>query len=427
MRCTGARAGPTWYDWIVACILIIGAFDTKGEEYAFLREQILARGHSVVALNTGVMGSTKHFPVDIEAHEVAQAGGGNLAALREKKDRGEAMAVMARGAEAMVKRLHDQGKFDGIIGMGGSAGTAIITTAMRALPIGVPKVCVSTVASGNTSPYVGAKDVVLFPAIVDVAGINRISRMIYSRAAGAICGMVEGEAQRQEGTEARSDKPIIAATMFGNTTECVNACREALTRSGYEVLVFHATGTGGRTMESLVDEGLVDAVLDITTTEWADEVAGGVFSAGADRLSAPGRKGLPHLIVPGCVDMVNFGPMETVPQKYKDAKRKFYPWNPAVTLMRTNIEENHRMGEIFAKKANEARGPVAFLIPLRGVSILDGDGQPFCDRAADNAMFDGIKSGLRKNIPVVEMDVNINDPKFAAKAVDMMLELIAKR
>jgi uncharacterized protein (UPF0261 family) len=295
---------------------------------------------------------------------------------------------------------------------------------MRALPIGIPKVCVSTVASGNTSPYVGAKDVVLFPAIVDVAGINRISRIIYSRAAGAICGMIEGEAQRHEGTEAQSDKPIIAATMFGNTTECVNACREALTKAGYEVLVFHATGTGGRTMESLVEEGLVDAVLDITTTEWADEVAGGVFSAGPDRLSAPGRKGIPHLIVPGCVDMVNFGPMDSVPQKYKDAKRNFYPWNPAVTLMRTNIEENRRMGEIFAKKANEAKGPVAFLIPLRGVSILDGDGQQFCDREADKTMFDAIKRSLRKDIAVVEMDLNINEPKFAAKAVAIMLELV---
>jgi uncharacterized protein (UPF0261 family) len=372
-----------------------------------------------MSVNTGVMGTTKLFPVDVEAEEVARAGGGDLKALREKKDRGEAMAVMASGAAVVAKQLHEQGKFDGVIGMGGSAGTAIVTSALRALPLGVPKVCLSTVASGNTSPYVGAKDVLLFPSIVDVAGINRISRMLYSRAAGAICGMVDAKAPQQ-----KDDKPIIAATMFGNTTECVNACRDALTRAGYEVLVFHATGVGGRTMESLVDEGLVDAVLDITTTEWADEVAGGVFSAGPDRLSAPGRKAVPHLIVPGCVDMVNFGPMGTVPQKYKDGNRNFYPWNPAVTLMRTNAEENRRMGEIFAKTANEAKGPVAFLIPLRGVSILDGDGQPFCDRQADAAIFDAIKRGLRKDIPVVEMDLNINDPRFAAKAVAMMLEMI---
>ena len=223
------------------------------------------------------------------------------------------------------------------------------------------------------------------------------------------------------------ENPIIAATMFGNTTECVNACGKALADQGYEVLVFHATGTGGRTMESLVDDGLVDAVLDITTTEWADEVCGGVFSAGAERLSAPGRAGIPHLIVPGCVDMVNFGPVATVPQKYRDAGRRFYEWNPSVTLMRTNVEENRRMGEIFARKANEARGPVAFLIPLRGVSILDGDGQPFCDRAADAAMFEAIKAGVRPDIPVVEMDNNINDAEFSAKAVEMMLDLIAKK
>jgi uncharacterized protein (UPF0261 family) len=402
-------------------ILMIGAFDTKGAEYAFLREQILKRGHKVLSVNTGILGSTDTFPVDIEADEVIRAGGGDLAALREKKDRGSAMAAMAQGAARLVKSLFDQGRFDGIIGMGGGGGSSVITTAMRELPIGVPKVCVSTMASGNTSPYVGAKDIVLFPSIVDVAGINRISRIVYTRAAGAICGMVDAVPAQE-----KDDKPIITATMFGNTTECVNICRETLTGAGYEVLVFHATGTGGRTMESLVNEGLVDGVLDITTTEWADELTGGIMSAGPDRLSAPGRKGVPHLIVPGCVDMANFGPMDSVPQKYKDAKRLLYQWNPAMTLMRTNIEENRRMGEIFARKANESRGPVAFLIPLKGVSILDGDGQQFCDRAADQAMFDAIKANLRKDIPLVEMDLNINDPKFAAQAVGMMLEMVPR-
>jgi uncharacterized protein (UPF0261 family) len=305
--------------------------------------------------------------------------------------------------------------------MGGGGGTSIITAAMKGLPVGVPKVCVSTMASGNTSPYVGDKDIVLVPSIVDVAGINRISRIIFTRAAGAICGMVDSVPVAQ-----KDDKPVIAATMFGNTTECVNMCREALGAAGYEVLVFHATGTGGRTMESLVAEGLVDGVLDITTTEWADEFAGGIMSAGPDRFRAMGERGVPHLIVPGCVDMVNFGPMDSVPQKYKDAKRLFYQWNPAMTLMRTNIDENQRMGMIFAHRANESKGPVAFLIPLRGVSILDGDGQPFCDRAADKAMFDAIKANLRKDIPLVEMDVNINDPKFAAQAVGMMLEMVAR-
>lgn len=402
-------------------VLIIGAFDTKGEEFAFLREQILSQGHQVKTMNTGVLGSTTLFPVDVSAAEVARAGGGDLSVLQEQQDRGEAMKVMSAGAAAMVSSLYDQKSFDGIIGMGGTGGTSVVTAAMRALPVGLPKVCVSTAASGDTSAYVGNKDVTMIPSIVDVAGLNRISRLIFSQAAGAISGMVNMEAVTE-----KDERPIITASMFGNTTDCVNAARDALAALGYEVLVFHATGTGGKTMESLVTEGLVDAVLDITTTEWADTLCGGIFSAGPDRLSAPGQMQIPHLIVPGCVDMVNFGPMDTVPARYKEAGRLFYEWNPSVTLMRTNVEENRKMGQIFAEKANAAQGPVAFLLPLRGVSILDGDDQLFCDREADRAMFEAIKANLRPNIPVVEMDNNINDPEFAAKAVEMILDLIAQ-
>jgi uncharacterized protein (UPF0261 family) len=400
-------------------ICLIGAFDTKGEEYAFVREQILSRGHKVFTVNTGILGTTALFPVDVEADRVAESGRGNLEQLRKKKDRGEAMKVMCAGAARLIKSLYDEGKFDGIFGMGGSAATTVVTSAMRILPVGVPKVCVSTVASGDVSVYVGTKDITMIPSIVDVAGINRVSRIIFSRAVGAICGMVETDIP-----EATEDKPIITASMFGNTTECVNACVKELSAKGYEVLVFHATGTGGKTMESLVNEGLVDAVLDITTTEWADTVCGGVLDAGPERLDAPGRMGIPHLIVPGCVDMANFGAPDTVPAKYKEANRTFYEWNPSVTLMRTNNEENEKMGKVFAEKANAAKGPVAFLIPLRGVSILDGDGQPFCDREADRAMFDAIKANVRAGIPVIEMDNNINDPEFSAKAVEMMLDLI---
>jgi uncharacterized protein (UPF0261 family) len=400
---------------------MIGAFDTKGPEYGFLREQILLRGHDVLAVNTGVLGTTDLFSVGVEADEVVKAGGSDLELLRERKDRGEAMKAMCAGAAAMARSLHRERRFDGIIGMGGTGGSTVVTAAMRALPLGLPKVCVSTAASGNTAAYVGTKDITMIPSIVDVAGINRISRMIISRAAGAVCGMAAIEPPPGEG-----DKPIIAASMFGNTTVCVSACVEALSRQGYEVLVFHATGTGGKAMESLVNEGLVDAVLDITTTEWADTVCGGVFDAGPERLDAPGRMGLPHLIVPGCIDMANFGGPATVPQKYKDAHRLFYEWNPSVTLMRTNEEENRRMGEVFAEKANAACGPVAVLIPRRGVSILDGDGGIFCDRKADAAMFETLKAKLKQDIPVVELDCNINDPAFSAKAVEMMLELIAK-
>jgi len=403
-------------------ILVIGAFDTKGAEYAFLRERILAQGQDVLTVNTGVLGSTTRFAVDVSADEVAEAGGCDLTELREAGDRGAAMKAMAAGAAVVARRLFDEGRFDGIIGMGGTGGSTVVTSAMRALPLGVPKVCVSTAASGDTSAYVGTKDITMVPSIVDVAGVNRISRIIFSRAAGAICGMVG--AAIPSGAD---DRPVIAASMFGNTTECVNACSAALDAQGYEVLVFHATGTGGRTMESLVREGLVDAVLDITTTEWADTVCCGVFDAGPERLSAPGEMGVPHLIVPGCVDMANFGPIDTVPARYREAGRTLYEWNPSVTLLRTNVEENRRMGEAFAEKANAARGPVAFLVPLRGVSILDGHGQPFCDWEADDAMFQAIRKSLQSDIPYVELDCNINDPAFAAKAVEMMLELIARK
>ena len=402
-------------------ILMIGTFDSKGPEYAFLYQQIVKRGHQVLSVNTGVLASTELFPVDLEADTVARYGGGDLAILRANQDRGEAMKVMSMGAAAMAAELYAQGRFDGIVGMGGSGGSSVVTAAMRALPVGVPKVCVSTVASGDTAAYVGTKDVTLIPSIVDVAGINRVSRLIFTRAVGAICGMVEVEPE--VGGE---DKPIIVASMFGNTTECVDRCAQALDQEGYEVLIFHATGTGGRALESLVDEGLVDAVLDITTTEWADTVCGGMFNAGEERLSAAGRHGVPHLIVPGCIDMANFGGMDTVPQHYRDAGRIFYEWNPAVTLMRTNIEENRRMGQIFADKANAASGPVAFLFPLQGVSILDGAGERFCDRAADAAFFEAVRAHLNEGIPVYEVDVNINDPAFSLRAVEIMLELIAK-
>lgn len=260
----------------------------------------------------------------------------------------------------------------------------------------------------------------MMPSIADVAGINRISRTILSRAAGAICGMVNASVPA-----ARDERPLIAASMFGNTTKCVDACRAALDQAGYEVLVFHATGTGGRVLEALADEKLVDAVLDITTTEWADEICGGVLTAGPDRLSAPGRRGLPHLIVPGCIDMCNFGPMSSVPEKFRSGTRTFYEWTPEITLMRTTVDENRQLGQLFAERANSAAGPVAFLMPLKGVSMLDSDGERFCDRAADRAFIDAVKTNVRNDIPVVEIDANINDDEFSVAAVELMLELIA--
>lgn len=399
-------------------ILIIGAFDTKGEEYAFIQRLIEARGHKTLAVDTGIYEPNKLMRVDIPNTEVAKMTGQDIKEL-QAQDRGPAMKAISLGSANLVRKLFDEGQFDGIIGMGGTGGTSVITAGMLRLPIGVPKVMVSTAASGDTRPYIGTKDIVMFPSVVDVAGINRISRQIFTRAAGAICGMVESEIE-----PSKEEKPVITTSMFGNTTLCVDRCRESLTKEGYEVLVFHATGTGGRTMESLVEDGLVDAVLDITTTEWADELCGGVFSAGNTRLDAPGKMGVPHLIVPGCVDMVNFGAKNTIPEKYKG--RLFYEWNPTVTLMRTTPEENADMGRIFAQKASSAKGPIAFLIPLKGVSMLDSKGEIFWWQEADSAMFDAIKENVRKGIEVIECDANINDPAFADKAVEMMLELIAQ-
>jgi uncharacterized protein (UPF0261 family) len=403
-------------------ICVIGAFDTKGEDHAFLRQEILKLGCQVLTINIGVLGTTTLFPVDYEAGDLLKAAGSDLGTVRAQGDKGAAMKAFDQASPSLVRQLYQQGKFDGIIGMGGSGGSAIIASAMRSIPIGVPKVLVSTVAAGDVSFYVRGKDITMVPSIVDVAGLNRISRLIYARAAGAICGMVQNVPP-----QAQEDRPIITASMFGNTTDCVNACVKMLSDKGFEVLVFHATGTGGRAMETLVADGLVEGVLDITTTEWADELCQGVFSAGPERLDAPGQKGIPHLIVPGCVDMANFGAPSTVPEKFRQGKRLLYEWNPSVTLMRTNEEENRQMGEIFAKKANAATGPVAFLIPLRGVSMLDGDGQPFCDREADRAMFDAIKARVKPGIRIVEVDLNINDQAFATKAVEMMLELVSER
>ncbi len=399
-------------------IVILGTMDTKGEEFAYVKRLIEGHGLATLIVDAGVLEEPKLKP-DIMREEVALAGGKSIQELLEKKDRGEAMEVMSNGAAVVVARLHKEGKLDGIIGMGGSGGTAVATAGMRALPVGVPKVMVSTVASGNVEPYVATRDITMIPSVVDVAGLNPISREIFANAAGAIAGMVKTDAEK-----ATEEKPLIAATMFGNTTPCVDLAREKMEAAGYEVLVFHCTGIGGRTMEDLIDDGFIAGVLDITTTEWADEIADGVFAAGPTRLEAAAKAGIPQVIVPGCVDMVNFGAMDTVPAKYKD--RKFYQWNPNVTLMRTTPEENAKMGRIFAEKANASSGPVVFMLPLKGVSMLDPEGEIFYWPEANQAIFDAIKENVRAEIPVIEMDMGINDPAFADRAVQELLEMLKK-
>jgi uncharacterized protein (UPF0261 family) len=401
---------------MVKTIAIVGALDTKGEEFAFLKAEIERRGCQTLVINVGVLGKP-HFTPDVSAEEVAAAGGTPLAELAARQDRGEAMAVMNRGIAVVVPQLYREGKFDGIISMGGGGGTGMAASAMRALPVGVPKLLVSTVASGDTSQYVGTTDITMMPSIVDVAGLNRISRTIFTNAAGAICGMVTGEV-----APAAQEKPLVAATMFGNTTRAVNHAQKILEEQGYEVLVFHATGTGGKTMEKLIENHYFVGVLDITTTEWADEVCGGVLSAGPTRLEAAAGAGIPQVVVPACIDMCNFWAPETVPDKYKD--RLFYRWNPNVTLMRTNVEENARMGEIFAEKLNAAKGPVAVFIPMGGFSEIDFPGQPFWWPEADQAFVDALRKQLRPDIPVEISDKDVNHPEFSSRVAGKLLELL---
>ena len=397
-------------------VVIVGALDTKGKEFLFVKDLIEKEGLNTLVVDFGVMGNPE-FPPDVTRQEVARAGEADLSEFTGGQHKDAAMKAMAAGLKEVVGQLYADGKLDGIIGMGGSGGTSIATSAMRVLPVGVPKVMVSTVGGGDVSAYTGSKDITFIPSIVDVAGLNNISQVIFANGAGAIAGMV-----KVEKPESVSEKPLIAASMFGNTTKCVDRAREVLEAAGYEVLVFHATGTGGRTMESLIDDGYMMAMLDITTTELADEVCGGVFSAGPARGQAAPRKGIPTIIVPGCVDMANFGGIDTVPEKYRS--RNLYEWNPNVTLLRTNVDENKKMGEMLAAAANMAAGPVAVILPLKGVSMLDSQGDRFWDPEADQACYDAIRQNLRPGIEIIEADLNINDTEFADLCANTLLKLI---
>lgn len=399
-------------------VVIVGALDTKGEEFAYVKALLKKKRIKTIVVDFGVLGEPAFQP-DITRLEVCAAGGGELERFRFGEHKDEAMKAMATGLSVLVRHLHAVGRLDGILGMGGSGGTSIATTAMRTLPVGVPKLMVSTVGGGDVSAYAGTKDITFMPSIVDVAGFNRISRAIYTNAAGAIAGMVG-----MSTLEAAEDKPLIVASMFGNTTKAVDHARGLMEQNGYEVLVFHATGAGGKTMESLIADGLIAGSLDITTTELADEVCGGVFSAGPDRCLAASKAGIPAVLVPGCVDMANFWGIETVPEKYKG--RNLYQWNPNVTLLRTNVEENVKMGQMIAAAANAAAAPVAILLPLKGVSMLDSPGGAFWDAEADRACYDAIKGNLKSDIPVIEMDNNINDPEFSGKAAQTLLDMLKK-
>jgi uncharacterized protein (UPF0261 family) len=399
----------------MATIAVLGTLDSKGEEHAFVAELIRARGHEALLIDVG-SGAPPTVTPDITREQVAAAAGLDLAALVARKDRGECVVAMSGAAPVLLEKLAAEGRIQGVISLGGGGGTAISTAAMRALPLGFPKLMVSTLAAGNTAQYLGTRDIVMMPSIADVAGLNRLSRMIFSRAAGAICGMVEAR------IEVDGSRPLVVASMFGNTTACVTEAKRIIEEAGYEMLVFAATGAGGRSMEALIESGMVAGVLDLTTTEWADELVGGVLNAGPGRMDAAVKARVPAVVAPGCLDMVNFGERASVPGKF--AGRTFYIHNPQVTLMRTTPEECAELGRIIVEKVNRYEAPAAIMIPKKAISVISAAGQPFHDPIADAALF----SALRENakVPVEEIDEEINSPIFARACAEKLLHLMGK-
>lgn len=398
-------------------VLMLGCFDSKTEDFDYLHSCLTTMGVKVLSLNTGVFESNTSFPVDISAEETAQQAGTTLADLRSKNDRGLVVEKMGEGAFQIIRQLVASQKIDAAIGMGGGGGTYIALSAMQAIPIGIPKVCLSTVATKDLSRQVGTKDIVLIPSIVDVAGLNKISSILIAQAAGALVGMMNVPSIKDKTT-----KGTIAISMFGNTTACVQECTRLLKEQGYEVLAFHAVGSGGKAMENLINEGLFDGVLDLTTTELADDLCDGICSAGPDRLTAAANMGIPQVVAPGCLDMVNYGHLDTVPERFQS--RQLYSWAPDVTLMRTNEAENRTLGTSLANKLNASKGKATLLIPLQGISIVSSKGGVFHAPDTDQVLFASIKASLRPDIPVVELDVEINDPVFAKTAVDRLLEML---
>ncbi len=401
----------------MATVVLVGTLDTKGHEYDFMRDRLREAGVDVLLVDAGVLGEPQ-VQADVPREEVARAGGADHSELVRVGDRGAAVDAMGRGAAAVLAKLHAEGRVDGVAAVGGSGNSSIAAQAMRDLPVGVPKLIVSTVASGDTRPYVGAVDVSMMYSVVDIAGINQISAQILTNAAGAIAGMATARVP-----ESRDERPLIGATMFGVTTPCVTRARERLEELGYEVLVFHATGTGGQSFEALATGGYLVGALDVTTTELADDLVGGVLSAGPDRLEAVGRSGIPQVVSLGALDMVNFGPRDSVPERFEG--RNLYVHNPTITLMRTTPDEMAELGRRIARKLNGADSPTVLFVPLKGVSAIDVEGQPFHDAEADEALFAALREGIdTSKVEVHEVDADVNDPAFATAMADRLHELI---
>lgn len=400
----------------MASVYAIATMDTKGQEILYVADCARNAGVDVVVVDVGTQAAAQGIP-DVSRETVAACHAGGTDAVLGHTDRGEAVTAMGEALCAFLVQEYAAGKVAGVIGIGGTGGTALITPAMQALPVGVPKVMVSTVASGNTAPYVGCCDITMMYSVVDVAGINRVSRQVFGNAAHAIAGMAIHTVAQGE------DKTTVGMTMFGVTTPCVTMVRETLEAEGYDCLVFHATGTGGQAMEKLVDSGMIDGVLDITTTEVADEVVGGVFRAGPERFDCIIKKGIPYVVSVGALDMVNFGAKETVPEQFQG--RTLHVHNAQVTLMRTTAEENRQFAGWMAKKLNRSTRPIQILIPEKGVSLIDDEGQPFYDPEADAALFAALESEIEQTDERVikRLDYNVNDAAFAQALVGAFKEV----
>lgn len=397
-------------------IALIGTFDTKGEEYLYIKNKIENLGLKTLTIHAGIFDSV--FSPDVDNVSVAALGDGVIEDLQKKGDRGYAMEVMSKGLCKLIPRLYNENLFDAVLALGGTGGTSLVTPCMRLLPLGIPKIMVSTMASGDVSRYVGTSDILMMPSIVDVAGINRISSQVFTHAVHAIVGMVE-----HENTDISEKKPLIAATMYGVTTPCVMKAREYLEQKGYEVIIFHASGTGGRLMESLIKNGIIDGVLDITTTEWIDEICGGIMAAGQERLDAAALNGIPQVVSVGAADMITFGERKSLPKKYEG--RVVYMHNPAITVVKSNIEENVKFGIKVAEKLNQCKSKAVLMLPLHGISMNDKPGSKYYGPKEDQALFLTLKQMINNPlVEVIDVDAHINDSSFAIYAAEKLITLI---
>lgn len=404
--------------------VVIGTLDTKGREYAFVKERLHGEGIDVVVIDVGVLGTTSDITPDVTAEEVCEAGGARLEDLRFNREgtdtRAVAIETMTRGAACLLQRLADEGRCDGVLGLGGSGGSSLISGAMRTLPLGVPKILVSTMASGDVSAYVGSSDLCIMHSVTDIAGLNRISKPILANAAGALAGMLKSQ---EHSVLAPPEKPAVGVTMLGVTTPGVLRVIERLEAAGFEAIVFHAVGSGGRALESLVEQGVITGVVDYTVKELTDETFGGIFRAGPNRLRTAGRKGFPQVVVPGAVEVLNFGALATVPQEFRDGSRPLLQHNAEVTAVRINSEELIHVAGLLAERLNQATGPACVVVPAKGFDSYAMEGGPFEDPTADECFIVELESRLRPYIEVFTAATHVNDPIFADLVADAFIRI----